>query len=235
MGLTIVLTACSPTPTFINHTPPNLPVVFDEFTNAGCPTDSNGRPCGADGPLAAFGCNDIFIPSNLTGGLEPAYPIAICQIDLRTGATNPEIESEIERGEYIYYLGGLSGSYVRYVVFQNGEFRLLKTVDDFRTVYAPIESPEEALSYVLAVTTLSAYYGLEYDPAMEYEVNEIEDTYATSETDGYRLHLFNYQEFGCGPHWVTAMEMHISFDGTIQEISQTQIFRDPNLDELCVD
>jgi len=235
IGLIFVLTACSSKPTFVNHTPPNLPVAFDEFTNAGCPAGTSDEPCGADSPLADFGCNEILIPSNLTGGLEPVYPIAICQIDLRSGAKTPEIESEIERGEYIYYLGGLSGSYIRYIVFQNGEYRLLKTEGDFRTIYAPIESPEEALSYVLSVTTLSAYYGLEYNPAMEYEVNEIEDTYVTSETDGYRLHLFYYQEFGCGPHWTTAIEMHISFDGTIQEISQTQIFRDPNLDELCVD
>ena len=235
VGVIFVLTACSSKPTFVNHTAPNLPVVFDEFTNAGCPTDSNGQPCGAVGPLADFGCNDIYIPSNLTGGLDPAYPIAICQIDLRSGAASAEIQAKMDRGDYLYYLGGLSGSYVRYVIFKDGEFRLLKTEEDFRNAYAPIDSPEEALSYVLAVTTLSAVYGLEYDPAMKYEVNEIEDTFVTAETDGYRLHLFYDQVFGCGPHWITAIDTRISFDGTIQEISQTQLFRDPNMDELCVD
>jgi hypothetical protein len=231
----LVLAACSSNPTFVNHTPPDLPVAFDEFTNAGCPDGTSDQPCGANTPLADFGCNHIYAPSTLTGGLEPPHPIAICEIDLFAGALTPTIESEIDQGEFIYHLGGLSRSYLRYVIIQNGEFRLLKTVNDFRAVYAPIDSPEEALSYVLAVTRLSAYYGLEYDPAMEYEVNEIEDTFVTAETDGYRLHLFYYQLFGCGPHWITAMDMHISFDGTIQEISQTQIFRDPTMDELCVD
>ncbi|MDQ3005825.1 MAG: hypothetical protein M3R47_10645, partial [Chloroflexota bacterium] len=182
-----------------------------------------------------FGCNDILIPSNLMGGLEPAYPIAICQIDLYAGAQTPNIESEIEQGEFISHLGGLSRSYIRYVVFQNGEYRLLKTKDEFRNVYAPIESPEEALSYVLAVTRYSASYGLVYDPSMEYEVGRLEDTHVSSESDDYILHLYFHQFYGCGPHWTSVVDVHVSFEGAIKEVAQTQVFRDPNLDDLCVD
>ena len=237
ISLLLIFTACTSKPQIINHPPPpDLPVAFAEFENADCPAGQNGdQPCLSDSLLAAFGCNDILIPSNLISGINPPYPIAICQIDLRSGATNPEIESEIERGEYIYPLGGLSGSYIRYVIFQDGEYRLIKTEDEFRTVYAPIESPEEALSYVLAVTRYSASYGMEYDPTMEYEVRTLEDTYVTSESDGYILHLYFHQFYGCGPHWTSAVDVHISFEGVIKEIGQTQVFRDPTLDELCVD
>jgi hypothetical protein len=91
------------------------------------------------------------------------------------------------------------------------------------------------LSYVLAVRNLSAYYGLAYDPAYEFEVDTIEDTHVAPEADGYRLHLFHYQAFGCGPHWTSEIEMHVSFEGNIEETSQAPIFRDPNLDDLCVD
>ena len=236
ISLLFIFAACTSKPQIINHPPPNIPpVAFDEFTNAGCPAGTSDQPCGADSPLADFGCNDILIPSNPIGELNPPYPIAICQIDLLSGTTNPEIESEIERGEYIYPLGGLSGSYIRYVVFQDGEYRLLKTEEEFRTVYAPIESPEEALSYVLAVTRYSAAYGIEYDPTMEYEVNKLEDTYVTSEFDGYILHLYFSQFYGCGPHWTSAVDVHVSFEGVIKEVGQTQVFRDPTLDDLCVD
>ena len=210
ISLLLLIAACTSKPQFINHPQPNIPpVAFDEFTNAGCPAGTSDQPCGADSPLADFGCNDILIPSNLISGLNPPYPIAICQIDLISGATNPEIESEIEQGEYIYSLGGLSGSYFRYVIFQDGKYRLLKTEDEFRTVYAPIESPEEALSYVLAVTRYSASYGIAYDPTMEYEVSKLEDTYVTSESDGYILHLYFSQFYGCGPHWTSAVDVHI--------------------------
>lgn len=232
----LIFTACTSKPKIINHPPPpNIPVAFDEFTNAGCPAGTSDQPCGADTALADFGCSDILIPSNFIGGLNPPYPIALCQIDLRSGTTSPEIESEIDAGEYIYPLGGLSGSFIRYVVFQDGEYRLLKTEDEFRTMYAPIESPEEALSYVLAVTRYSASYGMEYDPTMKYEVRTLEDTYVTSESDGYILHLYFHQFYGCGPHWTSAVDVHISFEGIIREIGQTQVFRDPTLDDLCVD
>ena len=121
------------------------------------------------------------------------------------------------------------------IFYRNGEFRLLKTKDEFRNVYAPIESPEEALSYVLAVTRYSAAYGIEYDPSMKYEVRKLEDTHVTSESDGYLLHLYFDQFYGCGPHWTSAVDVHVSFEGAIKEVAQTQVFRDPQLDDLCVD
>lgn len=235
ISLAFLLAACTAQPQFINHPAPNLPVVFDEFTNAGCPAGTSDKTCGTGTPLADFGCNEILVPSSLTGGLDPAFPIAVCRIDLYAGSLTPTLESEIEEGEFIYHEGGLSRSFIRYVIFQDGEFRLLKTEEDFRSIFAPIESTEEALSYVLALRRYSAYYGLELDPAVEYEVDTLEDTFVTSESDGYLLHLYYYQLFGCGPHWTLAIDVHVSFDGVIEEVSQTQVFRDPNLDELCVD
>lgn len=127
------------------------------------------------------------------------------------------------------------GNYIRYIIRQNGEFVILKTEEDFRQVFAPIESPDEALSYVLAVRNLMAYYGLKYDPAYEYEIDVVEDTHVTPEPGGYRVHLFYDQVFGCGPHWTSAVDMHVSVEGNVEEAASRPIFRDPNLDELCVD
>jgi hypothetical protein len=88
---------------------------------------------------------------------------------------------------------------------------------------------------VLAVRNLSAYYGLEYLSGYEYEVDTIEDTYVTPEANGYLVHLFYDQVFGCGPHWTSAIDVRVSIEGNVEELSSTAIFRDPNLDELCVD
>ena len=182
---------------------------------------------------AALGCDEIQAPPGLLGGLDPSYPIATCL--MIPNQMNAETQADIEKGLYFFYTGGLFGSYTRYVILQDGEFRLLKSEEDFRAVYAPVETPEEALSYVLAVTNLSAYYGLAYDSAHKYEVNRIEDTYVISESDGYRLHLYHEKVFGCGPHWISQVEMHVSTEGVIQEIGGKPIFRDPEIDELCVD
>lgn len=218
-------------PRFINHPQPNLSISFDAFADVGC----SAGVCNDESPMTAFGCDEIQQPSSLLGGLEPSYPIALCIITPRYEETPSDTQAEIDNGQFIYFTGGLFGVYVRYVVHKDDGFVLLKTEDEFRTLYAPIESPEEALSYTLALTNLSAYYGLQHDPAYKYEVNTIEDTYVVAETDGYRLHLYAYQEIGCGPHWISAAEVHLTSEGVIQEVNWEPLFRDPNIDDLCID
>jgi len=219
--LLISLSACQSKPEFINHAPPNLAAVsIDVFSD--------------DTLLANFGCDEIQAPTSFIGGLKPTYPIAICAI-YRPGEGTEELASEIESGQFFYYSGGLFGNYVRYIIYQDGKFILLKTEEDLRKLFAPIESPDEALSYVLAAKNLSAYYGLHYDPAYEYEIDTIEDTYVTPDTDGYLVHLFHDQTFGCGPHWISEVDVHVSVEGNIEERRSRQIFRNRDLDDLCVD
>lgn len=219
--LLITLPACQRTPKFINHTAPDLVISTDVFTDENLPT--------------RFGCSEIQIPPNLLGGLDPADPIAICVIQYIPGEGSEELAKEIESGQFFYYTGGLLGTYIRYLVYRNNEFVLLKTEEDFQQMFAPIKSPEEGLSYVLAVKNLQAYYGLQYDPAYKYEVNTIEDTHVTPDADGYIVRLFHDQVFGCGPHWISEVDVHVSVEGTIDERNARQIFRNPDIDELCVD
>jgi hypothetical protein len=236
ISLLFLLAACQTQPKVINHNPPTLSVSFTEFQEAACPVDENGNlNCGEGHPISALDCDNIFGPPSLFGGLDPAYPIAICEIDAIYGNSSDETKAEIDAGAYFYYEGGLSGKYIRYVIFRNGEFLLLKSEKEFRDVYAPIESPDEALSYVLAVTNLSAAYGIVLDPASEYEIDTIEDTFVTAASDGFDLLLYSYAAYGCGPHWTSAVMVHVSREGIIQELSRTNVFRDPNLDDVCFD
>ncbi len=219
VGLLLLLTACKGEPKFINHASPNLVVSFDAFSDPST--------------LTALGCNEIQPPSNLLGGLTPSYPLAICAVN--PSEASEELMTEIDNGQFFYYTGGLFGSYVRYVIQKDGEFVMLKTEENFRKIFAPVESPDEALSYALAVRNLSAYYGLAYYSAFEYEVDTIEDTYVTPEADGYLVHLFYDQVFGCGPHWTSTVDVLVSEEGNVEEVGREAIYRDPNLDELCVD
>jgi len=218
--LFIFLTACKGEPKLINHPAPNLTISFDAFND--------------DATIAALGCDEIQAPSNLIGGLDPSYPIAICAIRM-DGEESEELRAEIDSGQFFYYTGGLLGNYVRYVIHQGNEFVLLKTEEGFRNLFAPIESADEALSYALAVRNLSAYYGLQYEPAYKYEVDTIEDTYVIPDSNGYLVHLFYDQVFGCGPHWISEVDMRVSVEGNVEEVASKPIFRDPNMDEVCVD
>ena len=236
ISLLVLLAACQIQPKVINHDPPALSISFDKFLEVACPLDGNGNlNCDPGHPLSALDCDAIFAPPSLFGGLDPAYPIAICEVDAIYGNASDQTKAEIDAGEYFYYAGGLSGKYIRYVIFRNDEFLLLKSEKEFRDMYAPIESPEEALSYVLAVTNLSASYGMVVYPEYKYEVNTIEDTFVTATADGYDLLLYSYAAFGCGPHWTSAVVVHVSKEGIIQELTRTNVSRDPSLDDVCFD
>jgi hypothetical protein len=225
-------------PSFTNHSAPQADLEFSAFEEAGCPGEPNRRrACQEDSPLRALGCHELREPSALLALLEPEYPIIYCVLHPSTEPGNPinEIERLLEEGSYIKALGGLDPLFFRYAIVREGSYQVLETEADFQAVYAPVESPEEALAYSLALTNLRAYFGLARDPELEYFVNQIEDTHVETVAGGYLVHLFAYREFGCGPHPTYAVAMQVGSDGTLEEIERREVFKDPTEDNLCVD
>ncbi len=148
---------------------------------------------------------------------------------------NAETKAEIENGLYLYETVGILHAYIRLVIYKDGEFAAIRTAEEFREMYAPITTPEEALSYVLALTGYSAYYGLKYEENYEYLVERIEDAHVNRTWNGYRLHLFDYELFGCGEHWTSAVVVDVSRQGVIEEIEREKIFRDIEMEGTCAD
>lgn len=218
-------------PRFIHHAPPELAVDFDVFENAGCPPDGLGfRHCEADSLLAALGCDRIGKPPDLLGGLEPSHPIALCLIDPgRHGIRRAQMT------DYFYWIGCDEPMAVRYVIWRDDQFHLIKTEDELRAIFAPIVTANEALAYAISVKGRhSAYYGLEYRPKeYEYLVDEIEDTHVDTLTNGYLVHLFWYELCGCGHHKTYAVDFHITNQGHIGEVKSEPSHRD--LAHKCID
>ena len=236
--LLLALTGCQQAPRFVNHERPAWTVHFAAFENVGCPADQHGqRICEPDSPMAALGCDRIREPTSLLGALEPAYPVPLCLIDPWRQAQGPteEQQSIMDEGTYVYATGCLAPTFVRYIVLRDGQFRLLATEEELRATFAPIASPDEALSYTLALTGRSARYGQEYNRNLDYSAEMIEDTHVTASGDGYTTHLFRYQLCGCGPHPTIAESYRITRDGDVDRLSATAVFRDPEEDDLCVD
>jgi hypothetical protein len=217
-----------------NHPRPGLTLDFSSFDDVGCPPDGSGlRYCEEDSPLSALGCDRIQEPSDLLGGLEPALPIAECLFEPFRHPDQPEsIDAE---GEYIFRTGGLMPVYVRYVIIREGQFQLIKSEEQFREVFAPVETENEALSYALALRNISAYYDIEPNPEYEYFVDELEDTHVERSSEGFLVHLYQYQFFGCGPHYTYAIDLQVKDDGEIEEIHREAVYKDPSEDTLCVD
>lgn len=230
-----ILTGCIP-PKFINHPAPEMKVDFTPFGDAGCPLDNNGyyHRCEEGSVLYNLGCDQLAEVPDEFGGLSPVYPMVVCTYvpywrdDVADPANTPE-------SEYFYNDGGLLPLLVRYVIYKDGEFQLIKNPDEFQAIFAPVDSPEEALSFALANKRIYAAYGLKYELTYRYEVGSIEDTYVKTTDVGYLVHAFDYQVAGCGPHYYYAVDLNVTLNGQVEEINRTKIYRDPKQDGLCVD
>ena len=224
-----------PAPQFINHPRPELAVDFSAFEKAGCPENEYGnRSCEPDSPPGKLGCTSIQEPASLFGGLEPAYPLAICYVEPLANREGAEPDFP-EEGTYFYADGGLFPRYVRYVIYKDGNFELIQNENEFKAIYAPVDSAEEALSFALAVRRVSAYYDLQPDPNLKYEGKSVEDTHVEVTDQGYQVQVYFYQVFGCGPHYTYDVDLLVTNDGDVEELSNEPIFRNPDEDNLCVD
>jgi hypothetical protein len=229
----LLLTGCGPK--IINHPKPELKVDFLPFENAGCPADDYGtRPCDPESALYALGCDQIDEVPALMGGLTPAYPMAVCNYMpyYRPDVADP---FNIPQSEYFFNVGGPMPDLVRYVIFKDGGFQLVKNPDEFRAVFAPVDSPDEALSFALGLANVYAQYDLKFNIRYRYEVKALEDTFVEATGDGFIVHAFDYQFFGCGPHYYYSVELMVTPDGKVQENSRIKIYRDPSEDGVCVD
>ena len=218
-------------PTFVNHPRPDLALDFSAFEDVGCARrlpELGCLDCDPDSALASLGCEDICVPSSALAGLRPAYPIAQCVIleRGRAGATAGYLRCSDE---------GRMLRCMRYVLLRDGVDEFIDSREKFRETYAPIESAEEALGYVVAVTDDHRHYGLEYDPNLVYYVDEIEDTHVETVSDGYWVNLFHNDEYGGGPYDTFSRAYHVSHQGEILEVKTQVIFRDPSPDDLYVE
>ena len=231
----ILVVGCTP-PTITNHPKPDLTVDFTPFEGAGCPIHEYGYYyfCAEDSELYALGCDRLAPVSDVVGGLDPAYPMAEC-IYVPMGRPDVEDPYNTPESEYIFNTGGLMPTLVRYVIAVDEEFQLVKNAEEFASIFAPVESPEEALGFAIAVLDVYASYGMTYNPKYKYEVLSLEDTFVETVADGYIVHAFDYQFFGCGPHYYYAVAVKVTFDGQVDAIEWTKIYRDPELDDLCQD
>lgn len=165
-------------------------------------------------------------PSELSG-LGPKVPIAECDFGGNWhGPTN----------DGIVYLGcGLAPIYRKYVVYYEGDFKIVNNTDEFRALFAPVETPEEALAFAMAFTTSYPLYKINIPKGYVKEAKVIASTFVESTDAGYKVHLFGYQCGGCGPHHYYAVDYLVTKEGAVSEISKENIYRNPVQDTWCID
>ena len=219
-------------PQFINHPQLDLSVESIPIEKAGCPMDANGYyTCHPGSPIANLGCTDVQFADYMLGGLTPRLPLLICNI--RPNQENPA--QNIDDEGYLWVEGGLMPVFHRLVVEQDGQFILIKNLEELQSFFSPVETEEEALSYAVLATGLTPSYGEKYFPDLRYLVPVIEDTHIVRTENGFEINLFGNNIFGCGNHGTFTMPVSVSVDGKVEKGEYIQIDEDPRMDGLCVD
>jgi hypothetical protein len=200
------------------------------FISAGCIEKENGLlDCSAIGLEERFSCKYISVPDGL-GGLSPHVPIVECTV-LAENMSD-------EEGAGIVHKGCLQPLFRRYIIIENREYKLIENKEEFIRFFAPVETPEEALAFAIAMTNSYAAYNLTIPQGYDVFASTIRTTYVekTNETDsGFKVHLFFYQSCGCGSHPHYAIDYLVTNSGDVKEISSEKMYENPKLKDLCID
>ncbi len=218
----------SPRPKVINHAAPALTVDTGPFDRAGCEKISGYWRCPEGTPLKELGC-DFIEASELLGGLSPTYPLVVCKTRQMPSADGPQMQT------YLYNSGCLVKDLARLVVYKEGQFQLIRNLDELKAAFAPLDSPDEALSYALAATGLTPVYGIKVESGYRYFVSSLEDTHVVTGSDGYHVNLYRKQICGCGPHTFYKTEVIVDKDGNLKMSERQSILENPAEDGRCVD
>jgi hypothetical protein len=181
----------------VNHPAPQLTVSADWLEEAGCTQGGYEWDCRPDGPVGALGCEKIRVV-DLLGGLSPADPLVECA----------NYTGELPSSTKFRKEGCMVLVLTTHLLLRDNAYQLVSGADDLQSLFAPIESADEALSYALAATDLYARYGQEIE-SERYLVEEIEDTHVDETPDGYLVHLFSPPDppCGCAIHTVRAVDV----------------------------
>ena len=195
----------------IEYPPLDWSVYTHRLEETGC----TGRLQESCPELYALGCDTISSPPFYVGGFQPAYPVMAC---LHEGTDNPN-------PEYFRQPAGLDRRYRAIAIFQDGAYKLIKK-EDFKDIFSPIESADEAISYAMAVTSLGARFDIDPDANVTYLVDTIEETHAEETSGGYLVYLFTSDgEMGCSMHTFYDVKVLVTREGDIQEMERREIYK----------
>ena len=215
----------------IHHEKPNIETDFSLFQNIGCDKvkeNESRYQCKEKSPLFILGC-DFIEDIPLLGGLTPNYPVALC-----TRETVEEFAFVVLPPNECLYVNGFMTTFCnRYVVYKDSNFELIKTMDEFRKLFAPVDTPNEALSFALATGWYTANYNQTKLIDYVYTVQELEDSYVEAFTDRYIVHVFYTPPFGCGIFETNAVAVKVTNTGQIEEIVRHPVYH--TKDSVCVE
>jgi hypothetical protein len=170
-----------------------------------------------------FGCMRISNVSGALDNLSPKLPMVECLF----------LGKEYNSQEGIVREGCMMPLFRRYIAEQDGEFKLIRSKEEFRTIFAPVETKEEALAFAVALTGSLPRDDTSVPDGYFPVKPSIEATYAKVSEEGFKVHLFDSEICGCGSHPYYAIEYLVTVDGNVTELSREKVY--DSTTQICVD
>ena len=184
--------------------------------------------------IKSMGCDDIKPPPLYWGALKPYLPMGIC-MHYRGASSNEYVRQtgcKMQVREQVFVLQKKGESYTS---------KVLKTKDEFRRFFVPIESGPEALSYV---TTLTTAYPV-YEFSEKYFIRAPDEngkflktpkpTEAWEKKDGWHVRLFNNVRCGCHRPELFEIEYVVTKDGYVTQKNKKTVWQANRLYNICID
>lgn len=228
-AIVLVLVSCSlsqfnPFKQVTEYSAPEFTIDNTYFSDLGCFNSTDCLPESIKN--IEYPITTIRAPYDLYGGLQPEIPLAIASV--------VSFDREIEIPA-VYAEKCMAAFYVRYLVYVDGEIRLIDSAEAMAELYAPIENEDEALSYAIALTGYSALYDLDQHPEYKVYNKPLVESHSKYEGEKFTVHLFDTFICGCGPHIIESVDVTVNPDGTISLTEPVEAFSDPETEGLCID
>lgn len=156
------------------------------------------------------------------GGLRPKVPIA-------------EVYSSYIKESSIWRSEGMFLVWYSLVMKVKDSLVLIDSERKFKEVFAPIESEQEAISYVAYLTRTYPRYDIDKKRRYRVYSTHFPSTYAKRVEGGFEVLLHDNKKYGCGPHPYFYKIFKVTDSGDIKLIENVKMYEDPEDDALCVD
>ena len=193
-------------PRFIEYPHPTWKPSVTSSNKPGCSEDSPSDiflHCSDSDLLASFQCDYLGGPGGV--GVDLAYPVvAVCHRRYKPA------------DQYLYQVGCRERDNVSFIAQVDEQYVLVDSESKMKQLFAPIDSPAEALSYAQMRTGLLPYYSTRVTLENTVFFQEvIEGAHASEAEDGYVVFLFHQQSCGCNISITSQVEILVNLDGEI--------------------
>lgn len=220
----MTVTVAEPLPTVtkpIAEPPPAAPTIA-AFVAAGCHDEKpDSIDCTGSTIRDVADCREPLYVQNVK--LDPPAAIVTCTVDMQKSKEGIRVGGCMLRSQ-VHFLAATTSGIVH-----------VSTVKQFKSLFAPVTSGEEAIAFATLLTGDVPYEKpFSAPPGSKIHVGGSQSTHALADGDTYKLRLFHAQICGCS-HPLSGVDYVVDREGDVTESARTELWEDSKSHGLCVD